>query len=407
MNDEKRILTVPLFDSLLLVVRNSRLIVRNVGFTLIAVLALTFLLPKKYTAVTTLLPPADEDKLGMTNMLSEVAIPGINLGAKASSADLLFEMLNSRSVNERVLLQTFAVKKDSLQLFRALGFSSLDRALLKMPKRVHFLLSKKGLITISAEMPTRQLAADVANAYVEALDQVNQEKAVSRARNSRIYIESQLAQTLDKLTDATRKLANFQQQNQAVSLEDQTKSAIERAGELKGQIIAKEVELGVLRQSMKAANPVVEKLQRELSELQRLYHEVQFGNGSENKDYALPFAHVPELGIQLAGLVREVKIQETVYALLNQQYYQAKIEEARNTPTVQVLDRAVPPAFRSAPKRKMLLLVFGLLSLVLSVLWIWLSAYWQTLLEQPERKAKFDRLAEAWRRETAWLRRRS
>ncbi|NLP09093.1 hypothetical protein GX408_01725, partial [bacterium] len=321
MNDEKRILTVPLFDSLLLVVRNSRLIVRNVGFTLIAVLALTFLLPKKYTAVTTLLPPADEDKLGMTNMLSEVAIPGINLGAKASSADLLFEMLNSRSVNERVLLQTFAVKKDSLQLFRALGFSSLDRALLKMPKRVHFLLSKKGLITISAEMPTRQLAADVANAYVEALDQVNQEKAVSRARNSRIYIESQLAQTLDKLTDATRKLANFQQQNQAVSLEDQTKSAIERAGELKGQIIAKEVELGVLRQSMKAANPVVEKLQRELSELQRLYHEVQFGNGSENKDYALPFAHVPELGIQLAGLVREVKIQETVYALLTQQYY--------------------------------------------------------------------------------------
>lgn len=407
MNEEKHIFTVPLFDSLLLLVRNSRMIVRNVGITLIAVLALTFLLPKRYTAVTTLLPPADEDKLGMTNMLSEVAIPGINLGARASSADLLFEMLNSRSVNERVLQQKFAVKKDSLQLFRALGFSSVDRALLKMPKRVHFLLSKKGLITISAEMPTRQLAADVANAYVEALDQVNQEKAVSRARNSRIYIESQLAQTLDKLTQATRRLANFQQQNQAVSLEDQTKSAIERAGELKGQIIAKEVQLGVLRQSMKSANPVVEKLQRELAELQRLYHDVQFGNGSEKKDYALPFAQVPELGIHLAGLVREVKIQETVYSLLNQQYYQAKIEEARNTPTVQVLDRAVPPTFRSAPKRKMLLLAFGLLSLVLSVLWIWLSAYWQTLLRQPERKAKFDRLAEAWRRETVWLRRRS
>jgi len=407
MNDEKHILTVPLFDSLLLLVRNSRLIVRNVAVTLIAVLALTFLLPKRYTAVTTLLPPADEDKLGMTSMLSEAAIPGINLGAQTSSADLLFEMLNSRSVNERVLLQKFAVAKDSLQLYRVLGFSSVDRALLKMPKRVHFLLSKKGLISISAEMPTRQLAADVANAYVEALDQVNQEKAVSRARNSRIYIESQLAQTLDKLTQATRQLANFQQQNQAVSLEDQTKSAIERAGELKGQIIAKEVQLGVLRQSMKAANPVVEKLQRELAELQRLYQEVQFGNGSERKDYALPFAQVPELGIHLAGLMREVKIQETVYSLLNQQYYQAKIEEARNTPTVQGLDRAVPPAFRSAPKRKMLLLAFGLLSLLLTILWIWLSAYWQSLLGQPERKAKFDRLTEAWRRESAWLRRRS
>ena len=407
MSEEKHIITVRLFDYLVLLVRNRFMILRNVLITLVFILAVSFILPKKYTAVTSLMPPPEQDKWGMSGMLSEVALPGLNLSRQTSSAELLVEMLNSRSVNERVLLRQFRHKQDSLQLYRILGFPSLDLGLIKIPKQVHFLLSKKGIVTISAEMPTRQLAADVANAYVQALDQVNQEKAVSRARNSRIYIESQMAETQVKLNAATQNLADFQLQHQAVSLEDQTKSAIERAGELKGQIIAKEVELGILRQSMTAANPVVDKLQREKAELQRLYDQVQFGGDGAGKDYALAFAKVPELGIHLADLMREVKIQETVYSLLNQQYYQARIEEARDTPTIQVLDLAVPPAFRSAPKRKMLLLVFSLLSLVLSVLWVFLHAYWQTMMAQPEKKSKLARLAEEWRRETPWLRRKT
>ena len=152
---------------------------------------------------------------------------------------------------------------------------------------------------------------------------------------------------------------------------------------------------------------MVEKLQGELAELQRLYNQLQFGGGSVKQDYALPFSQVPDLGVQLASLAAEVKIQETVYGLLNQQYYQAKIDEARDTPTVQVLDRAVAPAFRSAPKRKMLLLVFGLLSLVLSILYVIFASYWKVLMGQPDKRQKIDRLAEEWRKETHWLRRRS
>ncbi len=403
MNEEKHIITVHLFDYVVLLVRNRGLIIRNVAITLVAILLLTFILPYRYTATTTLMPPADQEKWGMSGMLSEMSIPGFNLGSQASSADLLMEMLNSRSVNEWVLKKRFLYKKDTLQLYDALDYASLELALIKIPQRVRFLLSKKGVITIQAEMPTRQLAADVANAYVEALDLVNREKAVSRARNSRVYIASQLSETLGRLNQATRDLADFQRQNKAIALEDQTKSAIERAGELKGQIIAKEVQLGMMRQIMKPANPLIEKTQREVTEMQRLYDRMQFGEDKKTTDYDLSFDQVPDLGIHLAGLLREVKIQETVYALLNQQFYQARIEEARDTPTVQVLDRAVPPAFRSSPNRKMLLLIFGLLSLVLSVLYVLLSAYWQSMMEHPERRNKMAKLTEEWRKKIKWM----
>ena len=332
MNEEKHIMTVHLFDYVVLLVRHRGLILRNVLITVAVIFLLSFILPYRYTAITTLMPPADQDKWGMSGMLSEVAIPGLSLGSQSSSADLLIEMLNSRSVNEWVLQKKFVYKKDTLQLYDALGYASVDLALVKIPQRVRFLLSKKGVITIQAEMPSRQLAADVANAYVEALDKVNREKAVSRARNSRVYIESQLSETLGRLNQATRDLADFQRQNQAVALEEQTKSAIERAGEVKGQMIAKEMQLGIMRQTMKPANPLIEKAQREFAELQRLYDRMQFGDVKKTQDYDLAFDQVPDLGIHLAALLREVKIQETVYALLNQQFYQARIEEARDNP---------------------------------------------------------------------------
>jgi uncharacterized protein involved in exopolysaccharide biosynthesis len=403
MNEEKHIIELHLFDHLMLVVRRRGLILRNVGLTLLAVLLLSFVLPQRYTALTTLLPPTEQDKWGMSAMISEMAIPGLNLGGQASSADLLMEMLNSRTVNERVLQKEFTFKKDSLPLYQALDYPTLEKAVLRMPERAHFVISKKGVITISAEMPTAQLAADVANAYVDILDKVNQEKAVSRARNSRIYIETQLARTSSDLHNAMQRLADFQQGHQAVALEEQTKAAIERAGELKGQIIAKQVQLGVMRQSMKEANPLVEKAERELAQMQRLYDQVQFGNGTVAKDYVMPFAQVPVTGVALAELLREVKIQETVWALLNQQYYQAKIEEARDIPTVQVLDKAVPPSFRSAPKRKMLLLVFGVLSLVFSILWVLLQNYWQNMEESSKTKAR--RLADELRKDGERIRR--
>jgi tyrosine-protein kinase Etk/Wzc len=403
MNEEKHIIELHLFDHLMLVVRRRGLIVRNVGLTLLAVLLLSFVLPQRYTALTTLLPPAEQEKWSMSSVISEMSIPGLNLGSQASSADLLMEMLNSRTVNERVLQNPFKYKKDTLQLWQILDFETVEKALLRMPERAHFVISKKAVITISVEMPTPQLAADVANVYVEILDHVNQEKAVSRARNSRIYIETQLSRTSTDLNNAMQRLADYQQSHQAVSLEEQTKAAIERAGELKGQIIAKQVQLGVMQQSMKEANPLVERAERELAQLQRRYNEVQFGNGTAAKDYVMPFALVPGIGIQLAELLREVKIQETVWALLNQQYYQAKIEEARDIPTVQVLDRAVPPSFRSAPKRKMLLLIFGALSLILSILWVLLQNYWQNMDESSKIKAR--RLTDELRKDADRVRR--
>jgi tyrosine-protein kinase Etk/Wzc len=384
---------IDLFPAFMAVLAARWIILRNFVIVVVVVAAATFIMPKKYTAVATLMPPQDEGKLGMSGMLADVSVPGLSLPASASSADILVEMLKSRSVGERVLRREFAFDGDSLQLYQGLKMPSVDVGLLRMRKTARFLLSKQNMISIVVEVGDAPLAAHIANAYVEELDRINQQKSVSRAKNSRLYIESQLERTQLELRTATQKLAEFQQKNKAVSLENQMQSSIQQAGELKGQIIAKQVEIGVMRQSMKSQNPLVIRAQSELNELKRRYAEFQYGDEDvavDDSEFYLPFADVPEVALRLAELIRNVKVQETVWQLLNQQYFQAKIEEARNTPTVQVLDKATPPPFPSSPNKKAYVIVFGLLSIVMTKLWILLMFYWDGIKRSPEKQQRLD-----------------
>ncbi|MDZ7271572.1 MAG: Wzz/FepE/Etk N-terminal domain-containing protein [candidate division KSB1 bacterium] len=349
------------------------LILRNVLVAAIATGVLSFLLPRRYTAVTTLLPPAEAQQTALQGMLAE--LPAVPLGfPKAGSPAALFvEILKSRSVREMVLQRTFSRKKAQAPLLQLLRAKSLESGLDRLARCTTVYASDQGIISIKVEMPEAQLAADVANAMVDALDQVNREKSVSRAKNSRLYIEQQLAQTEVKLREASKALAEFQETHKAIALEEQTKAAIESAGDLKGRIIAKQVELGTLRLTMRPDNPQVILAQRELEEMQARYNALQFGEDSSsggNKEFYIPIAELPEVARQLAELIREVKVQETVWELLNQQYYQAKIQEARDTPTVQQLDRAVPPERASKPRRMVLVVIAGVLTGVLSALWV-------------------------------------
>jgi len=407
--DAKRDNTLVLLDYIEVLVRYRWMIIRNVVVSVILVALFSFLLPRKYLAVTTLMPPQEQDESSMSSLLSEVSVPGLPLPKISSSSEVLVEILNSRSVGQRVLQKTFPCGKDSLPLFKCLKFPSVEIGLMKMRKNVRATTSPNGIITIAVELGDPQLAADVANAYVEALDEINQEKSVSRAKNSRIYLESQLKETEQKLDEATRKLARFREKHGAVSLEEQMKVAIQTAGELKGQIIAKEVQIGVMLQTMKPQNPLVIRAQKELQELKRRYAELQDGTKgkkSTHSEFYLPFDQVPEIGLQLAELTREVKVQETVWELLNQQYYRAKIQEARDTPTVQVLDSAVPPIFPSSPKRKRLILVLGLLSLLFSIFWIYSLDYYKRLDASPEKKQRILQLKNEIQKDLLWIKKR-
>ncbi len=384
---------INLLDYLDVIFKRRKMIIRNTLLAGLMMLVLSFLLPKTYTATTTLLPPGEGEQNGLRSLLLNSPVSLFNApGIPASSSDIFVEILKSRTVAEAVLSKKYKSQETAQNLYEIWDIENQTDALNELHEKSTIFANEQGMINISVEVHNAELSAQVANAFVEALDEVNREKSFSRAKNSRIYIEEQLKQTAVRLKKATTALADFQSEFKAVDLQAQTRVSIEKAGEIKGTIMAREVELEVALQTLKRDNPIILRLQKELDELQIQFEHLQFGNSvpfEEQKDYFIPFADLPEVGSRLAEFLRDVKVQETVWQLLNQQFYSAKIQEARDTPTIQVLDAAVSPERRTRPKRKLLIIVASFLTFVFSMFW----AFGLEYVERNKEKQDFQKMS--------------
>ncbi len=191
---------------------------------------------------------------------------------------------------------------------------------------------------------------------------------------------------------AEETLRDFQQKHKAISIKDQAKVAIEAAGRLKGEIMASEVQLQVMQNFATELNPEVIRLKRKIAELKHQVAKVQYDTidlsgvtanpGHSKKDIYLPPAKFPEVGLELARLARDLKVQDTVYMLLTQQLEQVKIAEAKDNPVVQVLDRAVPALQKSKPKIKRSMALAGAVSLFFGIFLAFFLEYIQRQKQQ-------------------------
>lgn len=351
---------VNLWDYLMVLAKWRRMIGLNfIGVCLLVVLISLFL-PKWYTATTSILPPQGEGGgLSLPSGLATLASlsGGLSLPGTATPSDVFAAILKSRSVAERVIRVNGLMK-----VYKA---KDLQEAMRTLHSHSNIDVSPEGIIRIEVTEKDPSLAARVANSLVEALDGVNREKSTSRAKSARIFIEKRLDSTKAELKRAEERLRRFQEVHKAISLSDQTKAAIEKAADLRAEKAVLEIKLGVLRQSMGGTHPQVQRLRTQINEYDKQLRKMEFGGGED--DFLLPFSQVPSFALELARLARDLKVEEEIFEFLTQQYEQAKIQEKRDTPTVQVLDEAIPPTQKSKPKRTVLVGLAGLLSLFVGV----------------------------------------
>lgn len=360
---------VNLRDYFKVIVKWRRFIVFNTAVITVLAVIISLVLPKKYTATATLLPPVEQPEiLGISSLL------GGGLGGMASLAglqgmvnpsDVFVKILGSRTVMEGV------IKKCGLM--EEYGTESTEEALRELDGATSVEAYLEGVITVSVDAKTAILAADIANSYVDELDKFNQEVNMTRGKRNRIFIEDRLEKVKEDLKAAEESLRDFQQRHKTVSLDDEITVAIEAASNLKAEIIAKEVQLGLLRGYATEQSAPVKRLRSEIAQLNRQLREMEYGSKAQSSStkfgagFSIPFAKLPAVGLELARLTREATIQGALFELLTQQYEQAKIVEARDTPTVQVLDKAVPPERRSFPQRRKLVVVGFVFSVFVGV----------------------------------------
>jgi uncharacterized protein involved in exopolysaccharide biosynthesis len=344
-----------LLDLARMIWRRRRLVVA----LCVAAGALTFgvskLMPKTYESTATLVVPKEGAGTGLAGLAASgllQQVPGLTLPSLPSftpNRDLLIGVLKSRTLAQGVI--------DRFSLRDRYRAPYLDDVINALRGATTIAVSREGVISVKVEDREPALAAAMANHYVELLDQFVAQYGTGEAGRQRTFLTRQLARSRVDLDAAEQALRRFQEQNRAIVLQEQTKGAIEAAARLKGEIMAVEVQLQVMRNFATDANPEVVAIRRRIDEMNRQLTQMQYGSasvaqpgGRDRGDFTVPFAKVPEVGLELVRLTRDVKIQEVLVTLLTQQLEQARIAEARDTPVVQVLDRAVPADRYARPR---------------------------------------------------------
>jgi capsule polysaccharide export protein KpsE/RkpR len=305
-------------------------------------------------------------------------------GGMATTSDVFAAILNSPRVHGQVVTRC--------DLFSIFETNSLEDAIGGLREVTKIEVSPEGIIKVSATAPTPELASRIANVFVDELDRFNRETTMSMGKRQRMFLEERLKDAEKSLADAEDALRKFQETHHTVSLTEQVTEAVAAAAHLKAEMIKKEVQLGVLERFATEENPRVKDLRSGLSELEEKLHEMEYGYDTENSEgaaasgpgFSIPFAKLPEVALQLARLTRDARIQEEVYAMLTQQYEQAKIEEVKDTPTIQILDEAVPPERRSHPQRRKIVVVAGILSLFTGLGMAFFFEYLEGLKNRPD-----------------------
>lgn len=342
--------------------------------------ALTYskLSPKIYVSTTTILMPREGG--GGGGLLSVIAatglgekIPGASVPSFSSfspNVDLFKSVLKSR-----ILAKNIVEEFDLMNYYNA---RHIEHAIGSLMGATSISKAKDGLIEIEVEDTDPKMAAKIANAYPDHLDRLMARLGTGAAGRERRFIERQLAKIEIDLKMAEETMRKFQEKSKAISLKDQAVGAISVDGRLKGEIIASEVRLQMMRNFATESNPEVIKLKGTIRELKRQLAQSQFGAGLDlppltdnpghtKKELHLPAVRFPEVGLEFVRLARNLRVQEAVYMMLTQQLEQAKIAEAKDTAVVQVLDRAVPALQKSRPKTRSSIVIAGAVSLFLGI----------------------------------------
>jgi tyrosine-protein kinase Etk/Wzc len=358
---------VSLIDILTQLARHKRLIAKVASFSLLAGLILSLVLPVRYTAITTLMPPQQAPssasiltaQLTSTGTNSLAALAGGGFGLKNPN-DLYVGLLQSRPIADSII-QEFGLAK----VYHA---KDMTAARTRLEGYTEITSEKNGFIAVSVTDKDKRRSAEMANAYTTGLRNLTKSLAVSEASQRRLFYENQVKQANESLVTAEIAFQHVQQTRGLVQLDAQAKTMIESLGALRAKVAAKEVELQGMRSYSTEHNPEVALAERELSSLQAEAGRLRQRNHSSGfADMGLE--DIPGSGLEYLRAEHELKYRQAMFDLLIKQYDAARLDESKEAAVIQVVEPAIEPDRRSSPKRGLIVILFTFGGILAGCLW--------------------------------------
>jgi capsule polysaccharide export protein KpsE/RkpR len=308
------------------------------------------------------------------------------LGGRTSSA-LFIDLLHSRTVSDH-LIDRFNLQHIYKKRYRIDAVKYLAHHTTVVDDK------KSGVITITFSDTDPLRAQAITQAYLDELNGIVTRANTSSARREREFIEKRLVSVHADLQTAEKALGQFSSTNATLDIKEQTHAMVDAAARLQAELIVGQSELDSLQQiygegnvRVRAARARIGVLKTELRKMSGSESSGDLTGGSgENSELYPSLRQLPRLAVPWADLYRRVRIQETVFELLSQQYEMARIEEAKDTPVVAVIDEPLVAEKKSFPPRLLMILLLTMLAVGAASFYIILNSMWEHMSPSDPRK---------------------
>jgi len=389
---------------------HRRILVRGALLAFILSVAATLVIPKQYESTARIMPP--ENSGAGTALLAAITgrseLSGLSglasslLGTR-TTGPLFVDLLRSATVSND-LIDQFQLQRIYRKRYRVDTAKGLARRTVILEDK------KSGVISITVKDSDPRRARDIAQAYLDELNLLVNRTNTSSARQERIFIEHRLDGALADLERAQQEMSEFSSTHTTIDIKEQTRAMVDAAAKLQGQLIFEQSELDSLMQIYGDENVRVRSARARVAELQRQIEKIS-GSSAPSDDGASTspkngvvidrtsteypsLRQIPRLAVPYANIYRRVRVQETLYEMLSQQYELARIQEAKDVPVVRVIDFPGVPEKKSFPPRALFsLLATALISIALA-LRVLIRERWDQLRLDDPRKVLFQRIAE-------------
>jgi len=177
--------------------------------------------------------------------------------------------------------------------------------------------------------------------------------------------------------------------------DSQTRALIDTATSLRAQIAAREVQIQGMQTYAAGENAQLVQAQRELEGMREELAKLGGTQNSAGGEFLIPKGQVPEASLKYVRKLRDVQYYQTIFDILARQFEAAKLDEAKQGVPIQVLDPAVPPDRRSAPRRTLIVMVATVLGFLFGVFMALFQSSFRCLKNDPNACKKLTLLKRA------------
>lgn len=355
------------------------------GIGMLVAIGIGLLIPNQYTSVAQIMPPSQQSVSGtstfesLTGGLSILSGGGGLLSSK-TPGQIAIGILNSHTAQDSIINRF-----DLRHVYHAKLY--IDARTVLTRRTVLDEDKKTGIVSIAVSDTDKYRARDIAEAYVQELDRLLNEENTSSAHLERVFLEQRLDTLKTNLDSAANKLSQFSSRNATLNPQSQGASLMDAATRLQGQLITAQSELSGLKAQYSNDNIRVRTVQARIDELQSQLRKMGgIGDKQDGADLKAnqlypSIRELPLLGSTYSDLYRKMTIQEAIYEALTKQYELAKVEEAKEIPTIKVLDNPELPERKSSPHRSILAIWGALLAAFAGVAWVIVRKLWEIMDE--------------------------